>query len=662
MTCSSPVTRMAMARNVTLLLALTLAPFVLRASPAAAGDPAQAAATGVVAGQVIDATTSRPLSGAVVALLAVATPAPAGSGAAQPVAAPPPQRRAVAVANAEGRFVFRDVPAGTYSLTSTADHYAAGATGRRRPGGPGQSFTLEAGARITDALLTMWRLATISGVVRDDRGEPAVGIAVWAMRRTTTGGRLELTFTGGSVESSDDRGHYRLTGLMPGAYVVGVRSSTQSAAVSTVDAYQAAVTSGTAAALSRDWPQSGALRLSMSGLVVDGWQVSTSIGMPQPLPGPNGALLIHPNVFYAAARSPADATVLMLAPGDERLGVDLTLPLVTGMRVSGVLSGSDGPAANHGMRLVPAATSDPAFDVPAAYATTDAIGRFAFLGVPAGAYVVRAHRVQAAAPMMRFVPPAAGALPGTGETALPATGPPAPALFGELPVTVASEHVDGLSVSLQPGARLVGRVVFEGATQPTAPQIQRVAVSVRPLSGTVPGAGDARVDASGAFQTNGFPPGRYHINVTPPSPDWTLASVRVGAVDAGGQAFTVGSRDVDDVVVTFTDRQITLTGTVRAAESGANPDATVVVFPADAAAWVASGMSPRRVTSGSTSASGTYQIRVPLPGDYIVVAVPPDVSPDVDLDFVKRFASRGVRVTLASGESKAQALTVSGSR
>jgi hypothetical protein len=623
------------------------------------GTAGQTSGTGVIAGQVIDATTKRPLGGAVVSLGALepASVAPGPAAVAPQPAQPALTRRAVALASAEGQFVFRDVPSGTYGLTSELDGYAGGATGRRRPGGPRSTLTLEAGGRVVGAVLTMWRLATISGVVRDDRGDPAIGVYVTAMRLTSANGRLELTLAGGSGESTDDRGHYRITGLMPGAYVVGARSSTQSAATSSVDAYQAAVTSGTSAAIPREWAQSGALRMPKSGLVVDGWQVTTSIGMPQPLPGPEGALLIHPNVFYPASRSPSDATVLMLAPGDERLGVDLTLPLVAGMRVSGVLNGPEGPAANHGVRLVPISATDPAFDVPVAYATTDAAGRFAFLGVPAGAYLVRAYRVQPVG-AFRFVPPAAGALPGTGERVTPATDPPMPALFGELPVTVGSEPVDGLSLSLQPGARLAGRVVFEGASQPAAAQIQRIAMSIRPLAGTVPGAADARVDASRAFQTNGFPPGRYHIHVTPPGPEWTLASVRIAGADAAGQAFALGTRDVDEIVVTFTDKPITLTGTVRAADSGGSPDGTVVLFPADLDSWVATGLSSRRVASAPTSASGTYQIRVPLPGEYVAVAVPPDVAPEVDPDFVKRFASLGVRVTLLAGESKSQALTV----
>jgi hypothetical protein len=74
---------------------------------------------------------------------------------------PPPflpstsQRRATAVATDEGRFVFRDVPAGTYWITATREGYAPGASGRRRIDGPAQQFAVAAGTRVTDANIVM---------------------------------------------------------------------------------------------------------------------------------------------------------------------------------------------------------------------------------------------------------------------------------------------------------------------------------------------------------------------------------------------------------------------------------------------------------------------------------------------------------------------------
>jgi protocatechuate 3,4-dioxygenase beta subunit len=196
--------------------------------------PVQTPGTGVVAGQVIDETTKRPVGGAVVTLSAMAAPGQPPISAAQ-------ARRGVAVANSEGRFVFRDVPAGTFSLAATQNGYAPGATGRRRPNGPSGTFTLTDGSRITDAVIAMWRFSTISGTVRDDRGEPVIGVYVTAYRRVMTADGPTWSLNGSAGEASDDRGQFRVNGLAPGTYAVGISSSTHSNSAAGVAAYRAAM-------------------------------------------------------------------------------------------------------------------------------------------------------------------------------------------------------------------------------------------------------------------------------------------------------------------------------------------------------------------------------------------------------------------------------------
>ena len=607
--------------------------------------PVQTPGTGVVAGQVIDETTKRPVGGAVVTLSAMAAPG-------QPAIPPAQARRGVAVANSEGRFVFRDVPAGTFSLTATQNGYAPGATGRRRPNGPSGTFTLTDGSRITDAVIAMWRFSSIAGTLRDDRGEPAIGVGVTAYRRVMTGDGPVWAYTSG--EASDDRGQFRVNGLAPGTYTIGIANHTLSNSAAGVAAFRAATDSpgpmGTTPfqGMTPEGAQSGIIRIVGTGLEIDGWQVTASSGRPPPLPGPNDTVLIHPTVFFGNTQSPRNASLITLAAGEDRVGADLTLPLIAGVRVAGMLYGPGGPAAGHGLRLISATTADadgPNLTYPVAYTTTDPQGRFVFLGVPPGSYIVRAYRVEAAGELMARL-----------SGAPPPAGPPAPSLFAELPVTVGASAVDNLVLTLAPGAVLAGRVQFEGTTPAPAPeQIGRMMIGIRSLSEADDRS--TRIDQAGAFRTPGHARGRYLINVTPPPPGWTLASIRAGGVDAAGQALTLGNEDVTDIVVTFTDRTMTLTGSVTAEDARMPPEATVVVMPADVRAWIASGMSPRRVAMTSTS-TGAYQLTIPLPGNYLVVAVPPDVNPEVDPDFAARFAAGAVRVSIAAGETKTQPLTV----
>lgn len=190
----------------------------------------QSAGTAVVAGRVMDMVTGNPVAGASVTLATSAATAPPSPSA--------PARRVIATANEDGRFVLREIPAGTYTLTSAFPGFSPGALGQRRPAGPSRPVTVTDGARETNLVVPMWRLSTITGTVRDDRGEPVVGVSVKVLRRMqNTNGRTELVYTGG--EATDDRGRYRVSNLLPGTYAVAVTSAMRTNPVAEVDAYYA---------------------------------------------------------------------------------------------------------------------------------------------------------------------------------------------------------------------------------------------------------------------------------------------------------------------------------------------------------------------------------------------------------------------------------------
>jgi hypothetical protein len=508
----------------------------------------------------------------------------------------------------------------------------------------------------------MWRNAVIAGSLRDDRGEPVVGVGVWALRRVMANGRYELTFDGGTVEASDDRGQFRLTGLLPGAYLVCARAATQSVPIETANAYQAAVTSGTTAEMRRGWIETGGIWPQRGGIVSGEWMASGSSGEIQPLPGPNGTILVQAPACAPGASSARDARLISVNAGDELEGVDLTLPLVPGVRVSGVLMGPDGPVANSGLQLYQAAGTDELrHEIPLGYSISDATGRFAFLGVTPGPYIVRAFRVTPANVMNVPAPAPAGVPGGLVRETMAPPARPAPAMFGSTAVTVGTADVDGLTVTYSQGARVSGRVVFDGAAPPPDPkQLQGLTIAIRPVDELVSGIpGDTRVGADGRFTTPGYPAGRHVVTGTSsPGPQWVLASIRIGGTDATGRAFTLSGRDVDDAVITFSDRRISLSGVVQPSAAGGSPEATVVLYPANTQEWMSSGMSAMRTANAATGPDGTYRLDVPFAGDYVVVAVPPEINPAVDRDFIARWGSSGVRVSFVQGDAKTQSLTL----
>lgn len=620
------------------------------------GPPA-ATGTAVLAGQVIDDTLKQPLGGVVVTLTMVNPPARAGGPTSN-------TRRAAAVSNAEGRFVFRDVPAGRFTVTSSLAGYAAGAVGQVRPAGPSRPVDVADAARVTDLVVRMWKLSTVSGVVRDDLGEPLVGVSVWALRRSMTGGQPELAFAGGTVEATDEQGRYRLSGLSPGTFVVAVLGSTQTNPVSTVrQMLQARAAAGPSGRIgptvTAEGRESGAVQIERSGVEIDGWQASVGIGSPQPIPGPGGTLLVQPPTYYPGVTDVTAATMIPLGPGVDRHGLDFSVPLIPGVRVSGVVIGSDGPAARNAVRLIPYST-DPAALLPSRRApsgTADDQGRFVLLGVPPGHYLLEAYRAPISADQARMLSSM------TGEK-IEAPASPPPAVHVLVPITVGTTHVDGVTLTMTPRASVSGRVVFNGsAPVPSGDQARQIAVALVNMQTTA--RIEARMTPQGGFEIRDVPPGRYHVLGESQARDWRFAGARSSEADVTAAGLTIANGPVIDLVLAFTDKAMSLTGTVTDESGRPAVDGSVVLMPANVKGWIAAGMPVQRTKVVQIAEDGSFQMTVDLPGEYVLVAAPPEVSPQtlmspitVDADFALAHAPLGTKITLAPGETKTQTLTV----
>src|SRR6185312_16974227 len=166
---------------------------------------------GLVLGRVVDATTHRPIAGAIVTLFGSAA-APVGRGSSSPPHV---------MTNANGQFVARGLRQGTLFVTVTKGGYLDATNAQLRPKGSAQPIRVGEGERITNVEVRMWRHAVLTGTVIDEAGEPVVGAHVQGFRREFVGGRPR--FVPGVTAGTDDRGIYRLAGLAPGEYKVVVR-------------------------------------------------------------------------------------------------------------------------------------------------------------------------------------------------------------------------------------------------------------------------------------------------------------------------------------------------------------------------------------------------------------------------------------------------------
>jgi hypothetical protein len=304
------------------------------------GQVPGAAGTAVVAGEVIDATTGSPISGAIVTL---------GRGPAKAAEPPPPAVPRV-LTTATGRFALRDVGTGSFSLVATKPGYLLAEFGRSRPDGPSRPLVVAPDDRVIDVVVRMWRAATISGTVVDEAGEPIGSASVRVYRRTRRSGRLQLVDARGAT--TDDRGVYRVADLIPGDY----------------------------SAVARQVPSSASLQPARG-----------SAATPQPIPPPSdpGRVWVYPTTFYPAVSTIGQATVLTLGSGEERPAVDFNLHPVAVFRVSGMVMSAAGPMRGLvPVTLTPAGEDAGGASAETPTAMTDRAGRFDFAMVPSGQYTL----------------------------------------------------------------------------------------------------------------------------------------------------------------------------------------------------------------------------------------------------------------------------------
>jgi Carboxypeptidase regulatory-like domain len=630
------------------------------------GIPQTPRSSGFLVGRVIDAATNMPVTGAVVTL--------SGSGL----------RARRVIVDEQGRFLFTELPAGSFTISATRASYLDGSYGNLRPDGNGRTLDLQDGERVIDAVVRLWRSATISGVVTDENGEPMSGKTVQLLKRTVVAGQWRLVNSGLRVVS-DERGRYRVAGLLPGDYALLITTHTSSLPTSLLLATDAMKrltgpelsvfqrqlqtngTFGYANDLSQGFP---VLRVGDTLMQTDSGSVSVS---------PDGqSVKVTSTVWYPSGANASEALLVTVGPGDERTGVDVRLKTAKGVRVSGVVLGPDGPVPHLALRLVTAGNdvasaevaSSIALSLISASSVSDATGAFMFLGVAPGPYIIRALTTPPAPVEPRPQTQALTAANGL-TSPFPAAGPagpplvsPEPTLWAATPVSAGETDLTGVTVTLKNGLRITGRVEFSGAApKPDAAELRAIRLTMDPADARTvaySSAYQAQIDSNSRFYTTGLIAGRYVLRIENPPRGWTLKSAVIGARDILDSPIALETEDVDGLVLTFTDRPSTVAGTVRDPQGRADDTATVLIFPADGN-WTNLGVSPRRMRSVRASRTGTFTTSGLPGGDYYVVAVHDGLLSNwQDPAFLRKLAGIATRLTLAESQAVSLGLTTAG--
>jgi hypothetical protein len=514
------------------------------------------------------------------------------------------------VTDAQGRFAFAAVPAGRYSMTASKPAFITATYGARRPGRPGTPLSLAGGQVVGDVRLVMARGAAISGTVRDPLGRPTPRVEV-LVRPAGVDVEYTIGLRGRTQILTDDRGMYRAYGLAAGTYVVAALPNLHTNSV-------------------EHHPMSASeIDAALRGLQGPQPAVPTTAPPPGATPPPAGARKKYVPTFHPGAASQDDATPVTVKAGDDISGVDVALALVSSSSLEGRIIRADGAPLVQPRVIISAAGGrmPVSFNsAPVLQALPRADGLFRYTNLVPGQYRITARD-------------------GAGY-------------FATATVQVAGDDLAGVTLALQPGLTLSGRIEFDAASLAPPSNLAALQVYVRPPGtrggGTavanntylgVRSTASGYVADDGTFEVAGIMPGTYTPSTTVPA-TWWLRSVMAGGRDVLDEVWTI-DRSLTGAVFTYTDKHTGLTGLLQTQGAAPAVEYYVLAVSADTRHWFADS---RRTKFAKPASDGRYSFRDLPAGTYVVVALD-DFDPQLlgDRAFLDQVAATGVKVTIAEG-------------
>ncbi|MEO7191035.1 MAG: carboxypeptidase-like regulatory domain-containing protein [Vicinamibacterales bacterium] len=561
----------------------------------------QPANTATVAGVVVDDNgTGAPIARAVVVLRGADV-----------------QPAMLVVADDTGRFVFGNLPAGSFVVTASKSGYLTMSYGQKTAGqGSGLPLALTAGQQFTDLRIALPRASAISGQVRDEAGQPVENAPIIVGQYRSINGEMALARAGGISQNTDDRGSYRVHGLVPGEYILcAFRPGNYLALPQNCGAGSLGQSVREISAAELQWARQQ-IRAAAPGGARE--PLSTTAAPPPPL----GPSVSYGSTFYPQSPDAAGAVPVSVGPGEERTGIDIVMLRRTVGRVEAVILGVDGQPAR-GARV---SFSD-GFGT-SSRATPD--GAFSASSLWPGRYVLSAVAADATA---------------TTE------------------IVIQNGEEQHLVLQLQPAgvttASFSGRVVFDATT--LKPPSTQSAVRISLVSSPPSALHTGMVNADGTFTISRIEPGRYRVQASlggpaPSGPSWVLKSATAGGQDASDSFFEVtAGQVVADAVVTFTDHPSELSGTLQDSLGRPAGGFYVVIFPAEKIYW---RQGVRRLPPSARSATdGRYRFTNLPAGRYRLVALTDVNQNDLyDEAFLTSLLPGSIEIIIADGEKKVQDL------
>ena len=273
-----------------------------------------------------------------------------------------------------GRFSFTGLPAGRFTVTAEKGGYPSMSYGAKAANRAGAGILLSEAQAMQGVVLTLAKGAVITGTVFDDHGRimPDVPVMAWLVHTSLTGARTIVS--GSEVQTTDDRGVYRIHGLAPGEYTIGTAwyySSFDVRVPTDAEIAEAFL------AASKPAPPVNAFG-------------PTPPSAPPPPPQPPSPHYSYASTYIDSTVDPLAAATLRLAPGDVREGIDLHMQFLPMSHIEGVVTTPDGtPAGNVTMVLFRKNRAGPQ---PTTQWGADTRGHFTTSSLAPGDYAVMSSR------------------------------------------------------------------------------------------------------------------------------------------------------------------------------------------------------------------------------------------------------------------------------
>jgi hypothetical protein len=518
----------------------------------------------------------------------------------------------------DGRFVFKDLPAGRFIVRASKPTFLATAYGALSPEGPGVPVVLGTSLAAENVSISLYHGATIRGRILDSEGRPASDVSVIVSRSGGNGSKA------GVVRSvtTNGLGEYVASGLPEGLLIVAA------VAVTSADG-----------AVSRSPAQMDVLR-----------SVGARPGVPAITKGADSISTVYNDVptFYPGTIDAAQASPVATTVNQERAGIDFSLAATALPTIEGVVERANGlPIASCDIGIQ-SEDSAGIGDNFAPVLSQSESGHFRFSRVLPGRYLIRARSSTGSA-RTDSIDEVEWA-----STSVVATG------------TSATEVL----LALRPAANVAGRVqwdsqvgveppiidthidlVLPAASRPV--DLERTLVSAETVVATT------QLQTDGSFSFTGIPPGRYQLRpsvATGRNTTWWARSASSGGRNDLNAIIDVGAIAVDDILLSLSSRHSQLVGILQTAAGEPWSSVVIVVFPVDRGLWTSNSALVQTARPGS---DGSFVFKDLAAGPYILAAAD-EIAPDGTTgSFLEELARTGVRVSVRDGERTTQNLRMS---